>query len=87
MRVLPAYGASELPVIAVNPVDRAGEWRLDSVGLPPAGVTMRVVDLETGSVVDPGRGTAADGVEDIVAGGHDRVSFCSSRPRVRAYHW
>ena len=54
VRVLPAYGASELPVIAVNPVDRPDEWRLDSVGLPPAGVTMRVVDLETGDVVEPG---------------------------------
>ena len=54
VRVLPAYGASELPVIAVNPVDRPDEWRLDSVGLPPTGVTMRVVDLETGDVVEPG---------------------------------
>ncbi len=52
--MLPAYGASELPVIAVNPVDRPDEWRLDSVGLPPAGVTMRVVDLDTGEVLGPG---------------------------------
>ena len=36
-RVLAAYGASELPLIAVNPVDRPDEWRLDSVGLPPDG--------------------------------------------------
>ena len=35
VRWLPAYGASELPVIAVNPVDRPDAWRLDSAGLPP----------------------------------------------------
>ena len=54
VRILPAYGASELPVIAVNPVDRPDEWRLDSVGLPPRGVEIRVVDLETGDIVVPG---------------------------------
>ena len=52
--VLPAYGASELPVIAVNPVDRPEQWRLDSVGLTPPGVELRVVDLETGAVLGPG---------------------------------
>jgi acyl-CoA synthetase (AMP-forming)/AMP-acid ligase II len=35
VRWLPAYGASELPVIACNPVDRPDRWRLDSPGLPP----------------------------------------------------
>ena len=35
VRWLPAYGASELPVIAANPVDRPDAWRLDSAGLPP----------------------------------------------------
>ena len=35
VRWLPAYGASEVPVIAANPVDRPEEWRLDSAGLPP----------------------------------------------------
>jgi len=54
VRFLPAYGASELPVIAVNPVDRPREWRLDSVGIPPRGVEVRVVDLETGNVLPPG---------------------------------
>ena len=44
---LPAYGASELPVITCNPVNRPGEWRLDSAGLPPTGVELRVVDLDT----------------------------------------
>ena len=34
VRWLPAYGASELPVIAVNPVDDPAAWRLDSAGLP-----------------------------------------------------
>ena len=51
---LPAYGASELPVIACNPVDDPAAWRLDSAGLPPTGVELRVVDLDTGAVLEPG---------------------------------
>jgi acyl-CoA synthetase (AMP-forming)/AMP-acid ligase II len=54
VRWLPAYGASELPVIACNPVDRPAEWRLDSAGLPPDGVELRVADLDTGAVLPPG---------------------------------
>lgn len=54
VRWLPAYGASELPVITCNPVDRPDEWRLDSAGLPPAGVELRVADLDTGEVLPPG---------------------------------
>jgi acyl-CoA synthetase (AMP-forming)/AMP-acid ligase II len=42
---VPAYGASELPVIACNPIESA---RLDSVGRPVPGVSIRVVSLETG---------------------------------------
>lgn len=48
---MPAYGASELPVIACNPADGA---RLDSVGRPVPGVTVRVVSLGTGEPVGPG---------------------------------
>lgn len=48
---LPAYGASELPVIACNPLGRS---RLDTVGLAAPGVVLRVVDLETGKPVAPG---------------------------------
>jgi long-chain acyl-CoA synthetase len=54
VRWLPAYGASELPVIACNPVDRPAAWRLDSAGLPPADVELRVADLDTGEALDPG---------------------------------
>ncbi len=54
VRWLPAYGASELPVIACNPVGDPSSWRLDSAGLPPAGVQLRVVDLDTGEVLPPG---------------------------------
>jgi long-chain acyl-CoA synthetase len=54
VRWLPAYGASELPVIACNPVLEPDRWRLDSAGLPPAGVELRVVDLETGAELAPG---------------------------------
>ncbi|MFF2846304.1 class I adenylate-forming enzyme family protein [Streptomyces sp. NPDC058001] len=48
---VPAYGASELPVIACNPLDGA---RLDSVGRLVPGVRARVVDLETGATLGPG---------------------------------
>jgi long-chain acyl-CoA synthetase len=54
VRWLPAYGASEVPVIAANPVARPSEWRLDSAGLPPPGVTLRVADLETGAILPDG---------------------------------
>src|SRR5690606_6527595 len=48
---LPAYGASELPVIACNPLDGA---RLDSVGKAAPGVEIRVVDLDSGHVLGAG---------------------------------
>ena len=54
VRWLPAYGASEVPVIAVNPVDDPASWRLDSAGLPPPGVELRVADLDTGDVLPAG---------------------------------
>jgi long-chain acyl-CoA synthetase len=48
---LPAYGTTELPVIACNPLDGA---RLDSVGHAVPGVDLRVVSLQTGEPVGPG---------------------------------
>ncbi len=54
VRWLAAYGASEVPVIAANPVDRPEQWRLDSPGLPPDGVELRVVDIDTGGPMAPG---------------------------------
>ncbi len=54
VRWLPAYGASELPVIACNPVGDPDRWRLDAAGLPPTGVELRVADLETGEILEPG---------------------------------
>jgi long-chain acyl-CoA synthetase len=48
---VPAYGASELPVIACNPVRDA---RLDSAGKPVPGVSLRVVSLATGAPVMAG---------------------------------
>ncbi|MEV4152146.1 AMP-binding protein [Nocardia salmonicida] len=48
---VPAYGASELPVIACNPLDGA---RLDSVGRPVAGVEVRVVSTTSGDEVEIG---------------------------------
>jgi acyl-CoA synthetase (AMP-forming)/AMP-acid ligase II len=46
-----AYGTSELPVIACNRIEGA---RLDTVGRPVPGVTVRVVSLDTGEPVWPG---------------------------------
>jgi long-chain acyl-CoA synthetase len=54
VRWLAAYGASELPVIAANPVGDPSAWRLDSAGLPPAEVELRVVDLDSGAVLPAG---------------------------------
>lgn len=47
---VPAYGASELPVIACNPLVGA---RLDTPGRAVPGVGVRVVSLETGEPVGP----------------------------------
>ena len=54
VRWLPAYGTSEVPVIAANPVADPAAWRLDSAGLPVGDVAMRVVDLDSGSVLAAG---------------------------------
>ncbi len=51
VRWLPAYGTSEVPVIAANPVDEPPRWRLDSAGLPVGDVELRVVDLSSGRVL------------------------------------
>jgi len=51
VRWLPAYGASELPVIACNPLEGT---RLDSAGRAAPGVELRVVSLEDGKPVEPG---------------------------------
>lgn len=48
---VPAYGTTELPVIACNPLDGP---RLDSVGRAVPGVELRVVSLESGETVPPG---------------------------------
>jgi acyl-CoA synthetase (AMP-forming)/AMP-acid ligase II len=48
---VPAYGASELPVITCNPLDGA---RLDSAGRAVPGVRLRVVSLDTGEQLPPG---------------------------------
>jgi acyl-CoA synthetase (AMP-forming)/AMP-acid ligase II len=47
-----AYGTTELPVIACNPLTGG---RLDAVGRPVPGVNLRVVSLKTGWPVRPGQ--------------------------------
>src|SRR5262245_58451886 len=54
VRWLPAYGASELPVITANPVGDPASWRLDSAGLPPPDVELRVASLDSGKALEPG---------------------------------
>lgn len=51
---LPAYGASEVPVITANHVGHPDSWRLDSAGVPIHDLEMRVIDLETGEKVSLG---------------------------------
>jgi acyl-CoA synthetase (AMP-forming)/AMP-acid ligase II len=51
---LPAYGTSEVPVIAANPVSTPDEWRLDSAGLAARDVQLRIADPATGAVLDAG---------------------------------
>jgi long-chain acyl-CoA synthetase len=63
---LPAYGTTELPVIACNPI---GGARLDSVGRPVHGVQVRVVSLQTGEPVGPGEvGEIQARSESLMAG-------------------
>ena len=63
---IPAYGTTELPVIACNPLDRP---RLDSVGRPVPGVELRVVSLETGEPLGPGEiGEIQGRSESLMAG-------------------
>jgi acyl-CoA synthetase (AMP-forming)/AMP-acid ligase II len=54
VRWLAAYGTSEVPVIAANPVQAPDEWRLDSVGRAVPGVELRITDPESGRVLDAG---------------------------------
>jgi acyl-CoA synthetase (AMP-forming)/AMP-acid ligase II len=54
VRWLPAYGTSEVPVIAANPVGDPDRWRLDSAGLAIGDVELRVVDLTSGAVLPAG---------------------------------
>jgi acyl-CoA synthetase (AMP-forming)/AMP-acid ligase II len=52
-----------VPVIAANPVATPSAWRLDSAGLPPAGVTLRVTQLETGAVLGTAGPEATGAIE------------------------
>ncbi len=63
---VPAYGTTELPVIACNPLEGA---RLDSVGQPVPGVQVRVASLQNGEQVDPGEvGEIQARAESLMAG-------------------
>ena len=67
VRWLPAYGASELPVIACNPLDRP---RLDSAGHAVAGVRLRVTSLETGAPVGPAQSGEIEAQSDSLMAGY-----------------
>ena len=64
---LPAYGASELPVITCNPLDAP---RLDSAGLAVPGVRLRVVSLETGAPLSPGESGEIQARSDSLMAGY-----------------
>jgi long-chain acyl-CoA synthetase len=63
---VPAYGTTELPVIACNPLSGP---RFDAVGRPVPGVDLRVVSLETGQPLCPGEvGEIQARSESLMAG-------------------
>ncbi len=63
---IPAYGTTELPVIACNPLHGA---RLDSVGRAVPGVELRVTSLQTGEPLDAGEvGEIQARAETLMAG-------------------
>jgi long-chain acyl-CoA synthetase len=63
---IPAYGTTELPVIACNPLNGA---RLDSVGRAVPGVELRVTSLHTGEQLDAGEvGEIQARAETLMAG-------------------
>ncbi len=67
VRWVTAYGASELPVIACNPVDGA---RLDTVGRPVPGVDVRIVSLDDGAPLGPGEDGEIQVRSDSVMAGY-----------------
>jgi acyl-CoA synthetase (AMP-forming)/AMP-acid ligase II len=79
VRWLPAYGASEVPVIACNPVDDPTAWRLDSAGVPPTGVELRVCHLDTGAVLPFGETGEIQVLSPSVMAGYLPASAGSSR--------
>jgi long-chain acyl-CoA synthetase len=63
---VPAYGTTELPVIACNPLDGA---RLDTVGRPVPGVQVRVTSSQTGEPLGAGGiGEIQARAESLMAG-------------------
>ena len=50
----PAYGTTEVPILAVTPLDAPRNARLDSVGMPAAGVELEAADLATGTLLERG---------------------------------
>jgi long-chain acyl-CoA synthetase len=80
VRWVPAYGASELPVITCNPIDSP---RLDSVGRAGPGVSLRVVSVETGKVLGAGEAGEIQVRSDSVMSGYlpaeaNSDAFCDS---------
>jgi acyl-CoA synthetase (AMP-forming)/AMP-acid ligase II len=51
---LPAYGTTEVPVLAVTPPDAVDNARLDSVGKPPPAVQVEAADPATGALLKRG---------------------------------
>ncbi len=81
---LPAYGASELPVITCNPLDAP---RLDSAGLAVPGVRLRVVSLETGAPLPPGESGEIQARSDSLMAGYlpaeaNAEAFCDGWYRI-----
>jgi long-chain acyl-CoA synthetase len=67
VRWVPAHGASELPVMACNPLDQP---RLGSAGRAVAGVRLRVTSLESGAPVGPARSGEIEAQSDSLMAGY-----------------
>jgi len=50
----PAYGTTEVPILAVTPLDAPKNARLDSVGMAAADVEMEAADPATGTLLERG---------------------------------
>lgn len=75
-----AYGCSEAPVLAANPVNQPEQWRLDSPGIPGYDVEMRILDVGSGEPLSPG-----DRGEVVVRGPNVMLGYLPESANAEAF--